>query len=602
MRRLKLFFSSNAARLFTALTAAAAVALSAAAAAFCLGAGLMLSAKASLERPDWNAEALLTPDFRKREWRSRDQSNAEQFALLGKTLASNADVNRDDRRVYLAAGYGLTPAYAFLESVSGFAPGSDFASSMQGGQNVYSQTALDVRCGDVSSFHHTYNGIAYTVYAYGVTVNQWLASSPSFGELPGELRLLSELTWKNEPLMEPGGRYLIVGDYYAQGDYASVELFSDGVALGEGDLEDASRLPSVRVPGGGALTFDTAEALAQTSGLSAETAARWFHIVRNCREITSSVPAVTAEDMNRIPAFYAGTAVLVEGRGLTPADSESGERLCVVSDELARRAALSVGDTLSLAFREARQRTNYEKGISDLHCSPLDGPLAADEFQVVGVYRAASPSDGFYAFSPDTIFVSSGSLPAVEFDWRNQGVGVGTTLLNTFYAPGPQARAFLKSLPPELSGLLLVWDRGAEQGLGALDGLFPVLGSQAVMVFAVSLSLWLAALTLFLHIQRRRLRRVPGEPPAHPARRYFAVCLKWFLAATLPGTLAALAFFRPFEEGVYTDVFRELTRTAYRPASPFPAAGLALAAQLVLFTLVCGAFAIRAAQTNSRNS
>lgn len=145
-------------------------------------------------------------------------------------------------------------------------------------------------------------------------------------------------------------------------------------------------------------------------------------------------PVLAVEDVQNVGEFLRGSARIVSGRTFTPEESREGERLCVISEQVAAASGVTVGDTISLRTYAVDRESPYQTFVED-GCG-ITNPAAyrfgrttpftgeAQEYTVLGIYRSggawASVEDNLYAVSPNTVFVPKASVEC-ELSYADQG-------------------------------------------------------------------------------------------------------------------------------------------------------------------------------------
>lgn len=160
------------------------------------------------------------------------------------------------------------------------------------------------------------------------------------------------------------------------------------------------------------------------------------------------------QDMSMIPIFAKGKAKTYEGRLLTPSDM--GKKFCVISNGLAQRNRLSVGDTIQLSLADSSYclQNGWETGEQgDEDKALIYG--AYEEYEIVGIYAQAGRRivNSLY-FTYNDIF-----LPAEE----GMTARLQKPYTLSFKVPGPDYQNFLKDCEPVLTEAgysLIVEDTG----------------------------------------------------------------------------------------------------------------------------------------------
>lgn len=168
--------------------------------------------------------------------------------------------------------------------------------------------------------------------------------------------------------------------------------------------------------------------------LSSEAGKLWQETLDDLKVTSHCFPVLAVEDVGNVGEFIRGSARIVQGRTFTPEESARGERLCIISEQVAAASGVSVGDTITLRTY-AVDRENPWQGFLEDGCG-ITNPAAyrfgrttpftgeAREYTILGIYRCggawASVEDNLYAISPNTVFVPKASV-AGELSYADQG-------------------------------------------------------------------------------------------------------------------------------------------------------------------------------------
>ena len=136
-----------------------------------------------------------------------------------------------------------------------------------------------------------------------------------------------------------------------------------------------------------------------------------------------SLPVIGTDKLETMYSFLSQRAVIKEGRAFTEEEYENGSRVLIVSRQIADRAKLKIGDTLSLqqyngAFEYtgtlsglaplrgllAYNKTVNNPSIDILNMNQVYGP--EETFTLVGIYELEENwAEGSYDFTPNTVFI-----------------------------------------------------------------------------------------------------------------------------------------------------------------------------------------------------
>ncbi len=150
----------------------------------------------------------------------------------------------------------------------------------------------------------------------------------------------------------------------------------------------------------------------------------WNESLENLNITSRSFPVLAVEDVQNVGEFIRGSARIVKGRTFTAQEAMAGEKLCVISEQVAAASGLSVGDTITLRPYQEDRENPYQSYVED-GCG-ITNPAAyrfgrttpftgeAESYTIVGLYRYdgawASVEDNLYAITPNTVFVPKASV------------------------------------------------------------------------------------------------------------------------------------------------------------------------------------------------
>lgn len=233
--------------------------------------------------------------------------------------------------------------------------------------------------------------------------------------------------------------------------------------------------------------------------------------LRDLIEITNrdvrTFDMVYTEDMASIMRFAEGRMAIVDGRGLSPADSESESAVCVISRDVAVENDLAVGDTIEMKLGEAL--FEQYKGLGAVAAS-RDRYGAADRavtLEIVGLYADlddanSQQSEPNWSYSLGTIFVPKSLLPeeAVPTDHAFAPGEFSFKVENAWDIP-----AFLEETAPRIEAMGLTL-RFTDGGWLAMEAGFRDTGRLsmikiAILAVAVLVATWF---TVYLFIGRKK--------------------------------------------------------------------------------------------------
>ena len=141
-----------------------------------------------------------------------------------------------------------------------------------------------------------------------------------------------------------------------------------------------------------------------------------------------SLAVLGTDNVNVLYAFAANKASVTQGRAFTDEEYASGAKVCMLSESVANRSGISVGDTITMEqylLTDALQvnlnlNPSLLGGVGDMYNEPNVGMFTLlneyaprEEFTVVGLYRQIDEwANDPYGFTPNTILIpKSAQIP-----------------------------------------------------------------------------------------------------------------------------------------------------------------------------------------------
>ena len=223
--------------------------------------------------------------------------------------------------------------------------------------------------------------------------------------------------------------------------------------------------------------------------------ASWQTALKAVDVTNHSVPVLTVEKVEALADFAAGNAMVTQGRSFCQSEYDSGAAVCLISESLARKNGLNVGDSLPLSLYEddpglppiyARFQESCNPRASVF--VPQEGFRQETEYTIIGLYRQSNewmttPT----SFTPNSVFVPEKSVNCQTVT-GNYGVWSSLILQNGTI---DQMEARLKE--NGLGGTMTYYDQGYSDIVESLDGYTRV--SRTVLL--VGLALWAVVLAAY---------------------------------------------------------------------------------------------------------
>lgn len=135
-----------------------------------------------------------------------------------------------------------------------------------------------------------------------------------------------------------------------------------------------------------------------------------------------SFPVLGTDYLERLYEFHLGELFLTEGRSFTRQEYESGETLCIISEQMAQINGLTVGDKIPLSFFLTEEKLrgillfyrhpNYVLSHEIEHQGEVGEPR---EFRIIGLYRAKNVWNfDFFSITPNTVFIPNKAMPSAH--------------------------------------------------------------------------------------------------------------------------------------------------------------------------------------------
>lgn len=153
--------------------------------------------------------------------------------------------------------------------------------------------------------------------------------------------------------------------------------------------------------------------------LASEAGKLWAQALQQTEISNHTFPIAGVDDLRFVADFATQNTVISEGRIFTDEELANGARVCVISDVLAQRNGLSVGDTIcaryfsadttSPLYTDISQNQGIINATADFFTAGAVMDEEATEYTVVGIYSQSylwdTTAENLYAFTPNTIFV-----------------------------------------------------------------------------------------------------------------------------------------------------------------------------------------------------
>lgn len=256
-------------------------------------------------------------------------------------------------------------------------------------------------------------------------------------------------------------------------------------------------------------------------------------------------PITYTMDLLSIPDFFNGIAAISQGRTFTKEEYENGNKVCIISQELASKGGYNIGDSLNIsvtediAYIEFRNRTTYSL---DFHNADFE-PEAS--YNIIGLYKTKNinMADPQY-FNINTIFVPLNSCP-VKISPDNSPKTLYTYQTSFVLSSPDKKYELLENLKNNNFNFdkytVTVYDQGYELIRMILKNMIDS-STSLLLITGISVILILALLVYLYLIKRRReyvVMRVMGEAKHNAFLIFFLSILLIGFLGTMAGAIVA---------------------------------------------------------------
>ena len=383
-------------------------------------------------------------------------------------------------------------------------------------RNVKELESLDLKVGE-----------KYLVYTYNYVDREWKYGDDYMACLAGDTVIYEEnvyyITTDGTNLPSTATEKTIIDK---NGETATISIE---------EYEERYLLPIIAHVPNGAEAF-----LASDAGME------WREVIETININEHAFPVIGVQKLGYIADFAREDARIVEGRDFTSKELESGEKVCIVSETLAAKNGITVGDTIDMNYYIYDWNIPYQYyingGIGIVEPSPYyytktTGLNETVSYKVIGLYRDNSEwsyvQGDVYSFTPNTIFVPHDSVTG-SMDYSDQG------MFRTYVLKNGCIDEFQKEVAlAGLDGLFTYYDQGysvISEGLFAYDEV-----AKQAMAVGISSSLVLTALYFILFPLRQKKNVSIMYSLGAPRKKRMAYILGSNVLALLPGTALGCA-------------------------------------------------------------
>ncbi|MDR1299634.1 MAG: hypothetical protein LBJ84_05225, partial [Oscillospiraceae bacterium] len=297
----------------------------------------------------------------------------------------------------------------------------------------------------------------------------------------------------------------------------------------------------------------------------------WLEFAGAIHSPLFTLPVLPTTGTRLLLPFYNETANIVAGEDLTPKEYETGDYLCLIPENFAKRNGISLGDALRLPLYYANYENapngdfadyNYPSasavswGTIHIENSPLtaDGkpyPIFSDhEYIVKGIYSCAASSDAALSMGGAVVIPAASVRESDENNIRAYGPMKDATA--AFQIPNGTIEAYMEKWLAQGNDELEITfrDKGYTQLRRGLENMKQV----SVLFLAIGAAMSLALVFFFCHvfISKNKLRTAIERMLGFTKAQCAASLLSGFLLAAAVSTVIGCAA-GLFAEGQITD-------------------------------------------------
>ena len=347
-----------------------------------------------------------------------------------------------------------------------------------------------------------------THYKALLRVEEALAVHPDHPDVPEKLEIQFGMVFKpgGELPFEVGKKYLVWGTIN------KLTITDDEDAIGFTLIEDTRDLQD-DIDGRAILNEEThflpiAQIQEDTeSFLASDEGREWNDIIRASNH---SVEVMATGNLNSVLQFNQERAHIIEGRAFEPEDHKNGEKVCILSSELAIYNGIKVGDEIPLKLTKtfySQLSAGIDSG-SFYQIAPFyskDGIQEEYNYKVIGIYLSQGWTPGDFQFSPNTVFIPKSSIMENYLDERKYVLMMPNQY--SVVLKNGSVDAFESEMEKAgYGGMFQYYD----QGYSNVDGTLSALSKNAAIMLVAGGCAWAAVLGLFLILYMSHQQRNMG--------------------------------------------------------------------------------------------
>ena len=285
---------------------------------------------------------------------------------------------------------------------------------------------------------------------------------------------------------------------------------------------------------------------------------------------------LTVIGTDRLETFYVfltGDAVIIDGRSFTEEEYANGGKAIILSEAMAQRTGLSVGDTVVLK-QDTAEVPPFDPHAEGIDPFPDKSYGEEEQFTLVGIYRLqADWGSSVFDINPNVVFIPRsaqrpGAIGELETETGEAdaqysdvcGMNLSIELVN-----GAVDDFLLELERSPYTGQFYTFDQGLEAAQRDLNGL----ASSSFKMTLLACAGWALLLAVFLllyqNAQRRNMgvMRSLGASPRRTGGYLFASGLIVAAAGVAIGTVISGIVLNVVQSRILDEVLSSVDRTAY---------------------------------------
>lgn len=284
--------------------------------------------------------------------------------------------------------------------------------------------------------------------------------------------------------------------------------------------------------------------------LASEEGALWRQALEETEINNHAFPVLTVDKAGYIGDFAREQIKLTQGRDFTEEDSETGARVCILSETVANLNGLGLGDTITMNpygydANVTGQRSMYNPSVvlslkttnpGAAFYSRYLGLGESETYTIVGFYRHENPwnENSDYGITPNTILIPQNATDQETVSLEGAGI------YRSYVLENGAAEEFRK-LTEEAGypALFIYYDQGYSEIKAGLDA-YTGVSSRALYVGIGAYAVMLVLFILLYPLRQRENLSTMRSLGAGPADRFRHVVLS-ALGLLVPGTVLGCA-------------------------------------------------------------